>query len=100
MKSKKRSKQMKLPRNIPFGQMTTTEIFQCLVEGKMPDGTIINQETRKASLARVVPIIKDWVIHDQKTLGNDWINTHPDDSFVIELKERIAMVAKGESIYA
>jgi len=89
---------MQTPRNIPFGQMTTLECCQCLTAGKMPNGTIIEDKTRGQSLAILIPIIKNGVLYDQETLENDWIKSHPQDSFVIDLNERISLITKAEKI--
>jgi hypothetical protein len=88
---------MNKPRNIPFGQMTTVECMQCLVQGHMPNGTIIDHETAKASLSRLLPMVKD-SLHLDYLIGTDWINAHPNDPFVLHIYDMEELIAQAEKI--
>ena len=98
VKRKGKNITMQTPRDVPFGQMTTLECCQCLVAGKMPNGTIIEDKARRDGLSRIIPIIKNGILGDQESLGNDWIQCHPQDSFIIDLNERIALITNAENI--
>ena len=56
-------------RNIPFGEMTLAEILRVLIQGKMPDGTKIDLATRKDSLARVIPMIKEEIAGNNQVIN-------------------------------
>lgn len=42
-----------------FGEMSLDEVTDVLLKLKMPDGTKVDPETAKASLARTTPMLKD-----------------------------------------
>jgi len=90
---------MMSPRNIPFGQMTNIECMQCLIQGHMPNGTTIDPSTAKASLSRLLPMVKDALKQDYK-VGSDWIKAHPNEPFVIHIRETENLIAQAEKIMA
>lgn len=49
-----------------FYEMTKREVVAVLVAGKMPDGTKIDLETAKTSLARMIPMLKELRIDGEK----------------------------------
>lgn len=59
MDEKPKSYKLGRPRDVMFYQMTTIEILQVLVEGKMPNGLVIDDATRACSLVRLIPMVKD-----------------------------------------
>ena len=48
-----------------FYEMTKREVVAVLVEGRMPDGTRIDLDTAKASLARMIPMLKELRIEEE-----------------------------------
>lgn len=87
---------MKSPRNIPFGMMSLVESCQVLIKGEMPNGTKIDNDTRLASLSRLIPMLQDCITLDLK-VGTDWINAHPNDSFVIDIHERQQLLLEAKT---
>jgi len=88
---------MKPPRNIPFGQMSSVEILQVLIDGKMPNGTVIEPDIRLCSLATIIPIIKKDNVYNKK-VANLLREREPNDSFVVDTDEIGELLEKGEKL--
>jgi len=88
---------MKPIRNVSFGQMTTIEVFRVLVAGEMPDGTKIDNDTRKASLSRILPMIqKDFWCGDATFVYMK--DHHPFDQDTLYYDALRALIEKAKDI--
>jgi len=93
---------MDKPRNIFFGQMTRIEVLQVLVDGKMPNGEIIEQATRLESLATIIPLIKRDHAENQKVADILRKEKPSDvtDFFIVETDEVEELIKSGEKLLA
>ena len=57
-----------------FNEMTMIEQAEALIAQRLPDGTQIDLETAKDSLARIIPMLEDHIKYDNDILDDVKIN--------------------------
>jgi len=91
-------------KNKRFSELTMIEMAEALIALKMPDGTKIEADTAKQSLARLIPILKHRISGDNDCLKNFTEQQITKDVFLldwaVEIQRAINLIKKGEEVLA